>query len=88
MTESELNMSDKNLIPLSKQPAYQEAISKVVEIGRALSATTAQLDKCQAALWEQQNKIISPPSLVDRAMALAGGSSLAATPPAGRTSRR
>ena len=78
-------MSDKNFIPLSKQPAYQEAISKVVEIGRVLSATTAQLDKCRSAFLEQQNQAVSPPSLVDRAMALAGGASLRFSPPAPTT---
>lgn len=78
-------MFAKTITPLAKQAAYQEAISKVVEISRALTATTDQLNKRKSELWEMQNKVTSPPSLVDRALALAGGSPLSANPPVATT---
>ena len=74
-------MFSKNAVPLHKQSAYAEAISKTVEISRALTATTAQLEKSRSALLVMQDKVTSPPSLVDRALALAGGSPLSKNPP-------
>lgn len=73
-------MFPKPEIPLSKQPAYQTAIGQVVEIGRALTATTTQLEHSRSSLLERQNRKIAAPSLVDRAMALASGTPLSVHP--------
>lgn len=74
--------STKAVIPLSQQPAYQAAVEKIVEIGRALAATKAKLETCHAELLESQHRGSAPHGVIERALALAGGSSYSAMPAA------
>ena len=73
-------MSDKK-IPLNKQPAYQAAIGRVVEISRALAHTEDLVNKRRTALIQMQAKISTPLSYTERALALARGLSASNPPP-------
>lgn len=64
---------NETIIPLAQQPEYKAAISKVVEISRALTATIEKLEEWRARFIEAQHNLPSPPGLIDRALALAGG---------------
>jgi hypothetical protein len=67
-------MSATKNIPLAQQPAYKEAMSKVVDIGRTLADTTVLLDRTRAALLEfQSKKTTNAPGAIERAMALVSG---------------
>ena len=73
-------MFDKKIIPLSKQPAYQAAMAKVVEISRAMGHTTEQLTRCRAQADQILNSTPTKPSMLDRALSLASGISVGAAP--------
>jgi hypothetical protein len=73
-------MKNEKLIPLSQQPQYQSAISKVVDIGRALGDANDRLDQARAELNAIRRKTEAPssgPGAIERAMAIAAGTTLA-----------
>ena len=74
-------MSDKKLTPLNKQPAYQAAIGRVVEISRALAQTEDLVNRRRTALIQLQEKVSVPLSYTERALALARGVSTSKPPP-------
>ena len=74
-------MSTLKVIPLSQQPRYQAAIGRVVEIGRALAQTEDLINKRRTALIQMQEKVSTPLSYTDRALALARGLSASNPPP-------
>jgi hypothetical protein len=73
-------MGARKIIPLAQQPDYKKAMSKVVDIGRALSQTTALLERSRSAIHEIENRKSNGAEAIDRAMALVGGSSLLTNP--------
>ena len=73
-------MIDKKIIPLNKQPTYQAAIGRVVEIGRALAQTQELIDKRRSALIQMQDRVTVPLSFTERALALARGVPAALNP--------
>jgi hypothetical protein len=73
-------ISTPKIIPLSQQPTYQAAISRVVEIGRALSQTEDLLNRRRTSLIELQERVAVPLSYTERALALARGTLATASP--------
>lgn len=73
--------TSQKIIPLTEQPEYQAAISKVVEISRALSATTEKLEQCRAILLATPNPLPPAPSVIERALSLAGAAPQSEGPP-------
>ena len=74
-------MSASKIVPLSHQPLYQAAISRVVEIGRALSQTEDLLSRRRSALISMQERVTTPLSYTERALALARGTPATSKPP-------